>query len=86
VKVLIDATTFLTLLKSLWELLFRTEMSGVFLLDENEQWPNQAIEPAFRCASCKRLVPWSNGCGDDNPDCDDCWYEKQKSPLDQPPA
>ena len=28
----------------------------------------------FRCALCKQIVPWSQGCADDMPEaCDACW-------------
>jgi len=28
----------------------------------------------YRCATCRRLVPWCFGAADDRPDeCDDCW-------------
>lgn len=30
----------------------------------------------FKCASCRRWVPWSFGAAGDQPDvCDDCWKE-----------
>lgn len=80
-KVLINATSVWVLLVSLWSLLFRKEMRGVYLLDEGGRgFADLDIEPAFRCTKCGQLRGWSEGCGDDQYEvCDLCWEDMEST-------
>lgn len=38
------------------------------------------VARVFRCAGCKRFVPWCFGAADDLPDhCDDCWAKRHEA-------